>query len=375
MKTRLLFFLFPVLMFSIAARAQGTATPKPVPPPTITRPGSIQDTGLWGYWTQLTDQDRVGGALFGKVMVQGGPLLWEPILVSVNCKGAMVQTTQSDAKGQFVITSTRVQGALSLQQDAKRQMETHYEGCTVQASLAGFQSSSITITQRNLRDDPELGTIALTREKIAPGTAMSGTTESAPADAVKSFEKARIGMLEQKENRAQRELKKTVQIYPQFAEAWYQLGRLQGASGSQDARESFTKAVAADPKFVPPYEHLAALAAQDGKWQEVVNNTGHALQLDPAGTPRTWYFDALGDLQLGKIDAAQASALQSLALDPSHTIPNTEQLLAVVLVRKRDYKGALDHLRNCLTYLPSGPNADLVKRQIAQLEQGLGAAK
>jgi tetratricopeptide (TPR) repeat protein len=287
----------------------------------------------------------------------------------------MVQTTQSDAKGNFVITSTRVQGALSLQEDAKRQMETHYEGCTVQAALAGFQSSSVTITQRNLRDDPELGTITLTREKSQPGTAMSGTTESAPAEAVKAFEKARNGMLEQNADRAQRELKKAVQIYPQFAEAWYQLGRIQWESGSPEARESFSKAVAADPKFAPPYDHLAALAAQDGKWQELVDHTGHSLQLDPAGTPRIWYFDALGNLQLGKMDAAQASALQSLALDPSHTIPNTEQLLAVVLVRKRDYQGALDHLRHCLTYLPGGPEADLVKRQIARLEQGLGAAK
>jgi len=28
----------------------------------------------------------------------------------------------------------------------------------------------------------------------------------------------------------------------------------------------------------------------------------------------------------------------------------------------------LQHLRNSLTYMPPGPNADLVKKQIAQLE-------
>jgi tetratricopeptide (TPR) repeat protein len=330
---------------------------------------------LWGYWTQLTPQQRAGGALLGKVLVQGNPLLWEPILISVNCHGNVVQTTQSDAKGEYLITSTHVQGALSLQDDAKRQMETHYEGCTVQGSLAGFQSDAVTITQRNLRDDPELGPINLTRDSGGAGTAMSGTTESAPPEAMKSFLRARSAMLEQNSDLAQRELKRAVQLDAGFAEAWYQLGRIQMDSNSNEARGSFLKAAAADPKFLLPYEHLAELAARDGQWRDVLEATGHALALHPAGTARTWYFDALGNWQLARMDDAKHSALMSLALDPSHTIPNTEQLLALVLVQKKDYQAALGHLRNCLTYLPNGAVADLVKRQVRSLEQGLAAAK
>jgi hypothetical protein len=55
-------------------------------------------------------------------------------------------------------------------------------------------------------------------------------------------------------------------------------------------------------------------------------------------------------------------------MDPLHEQQNTEQLLAVVLVKKMDYAGALAHLKNCLTYFPPGPNLDLVKEQIAQIE-------
>jgi hypothetical protein len=55
-------------------------------------------------------------------------------------------------------------------------------------------------------------------------------------------------------------------------------------------------------------------------------------------------------------------------MDPNHTEPNIEQLLAVILANRQDYAGALQHLRNSLTYMPPGPNADLVKKQIAQLE-------
>lgn len=350
--------------------------PTPTPPSNITRPDSIQDTGVYGYWTHMTTQERAGGALLGKVKVEGEPLLWEPILITVNCNGTPVQTTQTDPKGEFAIVPTKVPGALSLQGDAKRQMETHYEGCTVQSAFPGFHSTSVTITQRILRDDPDLGTIQLSREGgRAAGAAVSGTTESAPAPAINSFEKARAEMLDQKPDRAERDLKKSVELYPNFAEAWYQLGRLQLTSAPKTARDSFSRAIAADPKFVLPYEQLAALSAQKGDWQEVLATTGHALELDPLGTGRTWNYNALANFQMGKMDVAEAAASKSLAMDPSHTIPTTEQLLAVILARKQDYSGALTHLRNCLTYTPSGPNADLLKQQIAQLEPRVGGAK
>jgi hypothetical protein len=60
----------------------------------------------------------------------------------------------------------------------------------------------------------------------------------------------------------------------------------------------------------------------------------------------------------------------SLSLDPGHVAaPKTEQLLAVILAGRGEYKGALDHLRNCLTYAVPGPEADLIKKQVAQLEK------
>jgi tetratricopeptide (TPR) repeat protein len=111
--------------------------------------------------------------------------------------------------------------------------------------------------------------------------------------------------------------------------------------------------LAADPKFVLPYEQLAALAVKAGQWQEAVDNTAQALQLDPSGTPQLWYYDALAKFQLGKIDEARESASRSLAIDSRHSVLNTEQLLAVILARKADYVGAVLHLNNCLSYMPA----------------------
>jgi len=362
-------------MFSVGQATQ-SRTSTPQPPSRITRPDSIQDSGLYGYWNNMSGQGRAGGALLGKVNVEGEPLLWNPILISVLCNGTTTYNTQTDPKGNFAIAIGTPPGAVGLEGDVKRHMETHFEGCTVQASFAGFHSSAATITQRNLRDDPDLGTITLSRAGgREAGTAVSRTIESAPASAVKAFEKARTELMDQKPDKAERDLQKAVQAYPSFAEAWYQLGRLQQAENSGDARVSFTKAMAADPQFVLPYEQLAALAAQEQKWQEVVDNTNHALALDAAGNSQDWYFNALGNFQLGKIDVAEGSALKALTLDPAHTIPQTEQLLAVILAKKGDYAGALTHLRACLAYLPEGSSTDLLKQQIAFMESKVTAAK
>jgi len=209
------------------------------------------------------------------------------------------------------------------------------------------------------------------------GTELSSTSQAAPSNAIKAFEKAREDWLNQNSDGAEKNLKKAIQLYPGFAQAWLQLGEIQEVSDPKDARDSFSKASAADPKFVLPYEQLARLAAQADKWQETLENTSRALQLDPAGTPQIWYYDAMAKFQLGKTDEALASAKRALENDPRHIVlaANAEDLLAIILARKADYTGALQHLKNCLTYIPAGPQADLVKQQIAQLERKATPAK
>jgi len=323
----------------------------------------------------MSASGRAGGVLLGKLALEGEPLPWQPMLVSVDCKGSVVNSTQTDLQGRFVITFTPTHSTPEKPSDAQRQMETQYEGCVVRGAVAGFRSTALTITVRNLRDDPNLGTITLSPEDRGGGTELSSTTKAAPSNAMKAFEKARADWLDQNADAAEKNLKKAVQLYSGFAQAWLQLGKLQEKADAQAARDSFSKALAADPKFVLPYEQLAGLAVVGEKWQEALDNTNHGLELDPAGTPQLLYYDALAKFQLGKTEESKVSATKAIAIDPRHSVPNTEQLLAVILARQADYAGAVQHLKNCLTYLPAGPQADLVKQQIAQLEPKVSASK
>jgi len=342
-------------------------------------PELVSGVGKDANFDQVMSHQHGSMYFTGKVAVEGGAPPWDPIPVIVDCNGVTRYATQTDPKGNFSIdnggritTSSEIAPQVG---NTKQPIAAQLVGCQIKASLAGFQSSSLTITNGNLNDNPDMGTITLRLDEHASGYGVSATTAAAPKDALKKFDKARSEAMSKNPDGAERDLEKAVQIDPKFAEAWYQLGKLQQKMKPQEALASYQKAVAADPQFVPPYEPIAELAATQKKWQEVADAADHYLKLDPAGTPQIWYYSAVGNFNIGNRDVAEASARKSLAMDPQHLAPNTEQLLAVILASKGAYAEALDHLRNCLTYTPAGPNADLMKQQIAQLEKAVGPGK
>jgi hypothetical protein len=375
MKTKLIVLVLGLAAFSLSTFAQGTkpstpSTPNPPPSSTAGDPSKYLNRD----WTKMMREGRSGDYLIGNVAVAGGALPWDPIPVTVTCDGKARYTTNTDPKGFFMISHPDAPGSTTIHANPQP-VADQYVGCNVDASLPGFSANTLPIGTRHVLDSANLGTITLRREEGSADAALSSTSASAPKDATKSFDKARSEWIDNKPDRAQHDLQKAVEIYPQYAEAWYQLGKFQEASKSPEAWNSFSKAAAADPKFSLPYEHLAVLAADAGKWQELLDATNHELQLNPRGTLDIWYYHALGNFQLKNLDVAEASATKSLAMDPLHVQPVTEQLLAVILAQKQDLPGALQHLRNCLTYFAPGPNLDLIKQQIAQLEPAVPAAK
>jgi tetratricopeptide (TPR) repeat protein len=336
MKMKLLLFLFGFFAVEFACLAQGSKPGQsaPSPGPTTTAPDATPY--LNRGWEDLYNRGRTGDRLQGNVTLAEGARLWDPIPVVVTCDGKAKFSTTTDSHGDFVIarvqpvTSTTIIGT-------EKSLVDQLIGCSVSAVLPGFDSSRLTIANRDVVAHPNIGTITLKRESGAAGNFVSATTATAPKSAMKAFEKARSEWLDNKPDRAQRDLQKAVGIYPQFAEAWYQLGRVQIKLKSPAAWESFSKAVAADPQFALPYEQMAPISAQAEKWAEVVDETNRALELNPRGSLDLWHYNALASYHLKSLDIAETSASKSLAMDPFHVQPDTEQLLAVILVAKKRF--------------------------------------
>jgi cytochrome c-type biogenesis protein CcmH/NrfG len=367
--------LFTLGLLIVSGLASAGAQARPAPSggggaPANPNAEMTSGTGKYANWDQMAGHQTGSLYFMGKVAVDGGQLPWDPIPVVVSCNGTIRLNTRTDPRGGFKIESApRESEVVRSKTDPAVVTPSQLMGCEVRAVLDGFRSSSILIANASILDNPDIGTITLRIDERATSSSQSSTTATVSKDALKAYAKAREDMIDNHPDGAQHNLEKAVKADPKFAEAWYQLGKLQEKEKPEDAWKSFSTAAAADPQFLPPYEHIAAIAAQQKKWQDVVDATDHALKLDPDGTPQILYFSAVGNYNLGKKDVAETHATASLKMDPSHVAPNTEQLLAVILASKGDYSGALDHLRNCLTYTPPGPNADLMKQQIAQLEK------
>lgn len=336
-------------------------------------PEATSNIGKYANYGNLAEHQRGGLHFTGTVKVEGGALPWDPIPVVVTCKGVAKYRTEADAKGRFTIQGSQAGSELVPTKSSVNQVTaSQLIGCDVQASMPGFKSSTVHIANQDIMDNPDIGTVTLTPDSAATGSSTSATTASASKDAMKQFDKARSEWQNNNANGAKHALEKAVKLDPQFAEAWYQLGKLQEAKGDKPhALESYQKAVAADPKLVSPYERIAELNSLEKKWPEVTSATDAALKLNPTGTPQLWYYNALGLYNTGKADEAEASARKSMAMDPQHLAPNTEQLLAVILAGKGQLQEALQHLQNSLTYLKPGPMRDLVTQQIAQVEKAM----
>src|SRR5258707_5290207 len=141
----------------------------------------------------------------GKVMLQGGGALPEPVPIERVCNGTVRREGYADTKGQF-----EFQLGLNLTfQDASEndsriaptsqsrsgynngQRPLDLNACELRAVLAAYQSSVVILRTAGGDTSPnEVGTIFLKRIGNAPGTTISVTSMAAPKDAMRAYEKA-----------------------------------------------------------------------------------------------------------------------------------------------------------------------------------------
>ena len=318
----------------------------------------------------------------GKVVVDDGTDLGAPAAVQSICRGAKRTETYTDSHGAFSFQfSARSAGqsgdvASDSSNDApdvlvRTPQPRDYYDCELQALLPGFSSERIQLGNRlSLSQSVDVGRVLLHRMAQVEGFTISATSAQAPGRAQEAYRQGLEKSGKGDWNGAREAFKKAVEIYPNYAVAWYELGRLQLLAGdSAPARASFGKAVAADARYLSPYLELSRLAMQDHQWDEVLSLTNKALALNPVSFPALWFFNASANFLVGNMLAAEKSARQAVLLDSEHKIPRAEYVLAMVLTQRKQYDEAATHMRKFLSLEPNGVNAQMVARQLAELER------
>ena len=320
----------------------------------------------------------------GKVMLDGGATLPEPVAIERLCNGSVRREGYTDFKGHFQIQLGANFGFQDASENDPRSSTGQLQrpsgqsgnrglvnltGCEFRAVLAGFQSSTVMLRSVGDSFQAELGTIILKRMGDAKGSTVILTSMAAPKDAKQAFEKARKALSEDKVDEAVKELDKAIQKDPQFAAAWSLLGDIHQQHDQFDkAGEEYKKALAADPQFVNPLYGLALIAAQEKKWQDVADYSGQVINLNAYAFPSAYFYNAAANYNVGKFDVAEESARKYKAGgDKKH--PEVSLLLGSVMARKEDYSGAAQQLRDYLALVPTAPNANELQAQITRYEQ------
>jgi len=395
---RVLVLALASLLLPIPAAAQKSSSPQP--PSTGGNPGRSTSPPQTTTPTPPTNNgNQVNNTaprpiinLTGRVMMDDGSELPQSTGIERVCTGNPHLEGHTDANGYFSIslgtTNADAIGDASTSQFSKFGPGVADGGaggignvvgfdgrdlsnCELRARAPGYVSQSIQLGLRQALDNPDVGTILLHRiaGNGSEGSTISATSLAAPRNAKRALQKGYDLEKKHKMEEARASFQQAVDAYPQYAEAWCELGRLQAAQAQpEQARRSFDEAIHADSKFVLPYVQLALLEFQARRWNELAEMSSRAIRLDNFNFPEAFFYNAVGNYNLKHLDLAEQSARRAQTLDSQHRIPQASRLLGLILAARHDYAAAAAQLRDYLKYAPQAKDAAAVRSQAEEYE-------
>ena len=333
----------------------------------------------------------------GRVMLEDGTPPTEPVAIERVCINVVRTEGYTDSQGYFGVQLGDERGVFQdASEDTGRSMRSitggssgqgstggglgsgnalsdrRFQNCDIRAKLAGFRSQTVSLAGHRALDTPDIGVILLHRDNGGSdeGTTVSMISLLAPKDAKRAFDKGTA--LEKKNNptEAEKEFRRAVTLYPKFAAAWTEIGRIQAQRNEiLDARQSFDQAIKCDPKFLAPFLQIALLDMQARKWQALADTTDRAIRLDPFEFPQIYLFNSVANYNLKNWDASERSIQAAAKLDTLQQFADISHLQGLLLIQRQNYPAAVERLRTYLKLAPGAEDAQQVQVQLTKLEQ------
>lgn len=314
----------------------------------------------------------------GKVAAEGDSAPQASATVLLECDQQVRARAYTDASGSFTL-SVGVAGAMASDPASSPLGQTNalsqqdWYSCDIRADVPGFFSERRRFTETPLDGNVDVGTItvqAATSRVDDPRFTVSVTSLAAPAKAKKAFDKGQEAERKGKWQAAYEYFKNAVSMYPRFAIAWLELGRLEARQNSLlAAQQSFQHAVNEDSRLVDGYVELARVAARQENWKGLASTTDTLVQRWPDAAAQYWFWNSVAYYNLGELGHAETSVTRGLRLDPGHQIPQMEYLYGIILGSRKDYTGAADHISAFLQLVPNSPEAPAARQALTAYQE------
>ena len=391
---------FVVLGIAIAFLVPVTMAQKPpAPPPPPNTPPSRSATPASSNSDPSQSREDLVMFLRGRVATHDGTPVPNDLLVERVCNNRVRQEVYASLHGDFSmqlgsrtnsfpeasaepVSPYGVAGKNSDMGIPRRELTN----CELRVSASGFRSRVISLVGLDsFGGSVDVGAVVVQRAGKVEGATLSATLYKAPKDARKAYDKGLRAEKNGKLADAHKYFETAVELYPSSANTWFQFGTVLQKENQQDAaRKAYTQATTIDTRFLPPYLSLASMAYQAGQWTEVLDLTGHILDLDPlnrvaaanyildldpSNYADAYFYNAMANYQLNKIEEAEKSALKAEHLDLVTHFPQVHLLLAEIFARNDNYAVAIAQIQTYLALAPHAKDAVRVREQLAELEK------
>jgi hypothetical protein len=192
----------------------------------------------------------------------------------------------------------------------------------------------------------------------------------APSKAQKEHRDGCAALRNSKIIEAEGHLRKAVKQWPKYLDAWVALGQvLEVQQKADEAQDACSQPLATDSNYLPAYLCLADIAAHSESWNNVLQFSTRALEIDPTNDAVAYHYNAAANLHLHRLPEAEKSALRAMEIDKSNADPRVHILLAQIYEAKGDRESAGAQLREYLKYARDPNDVAMVKRYLSKLEK------
>jgi len=245
-----------------------------------------------------------------------------------------------------------------------------FYNCQLRARLGGYRSQTVNLLDHDTQANPDVGVILLHRLVKGEETTVAATTLKASKPARKALQKGMELAKEKKFDEAMDSLREAVKLDPGFAFAWCELGKLQVAHNhAEEGRQSFEAAARSEPRWPDPLLELSLLDLRAGAWSELADVTDRVVRLNSFDYPEAFYYNAVANYNLRRLEAAEKSVRSAQRLDTRHAYPQIGRLLGDILALNRQYAEAAGQFRQYLALEPEAADAPAVRLKLEDAEK------
>jgi tetratricopeptide (TPR) repeat protein len=134
------------------------------------------------------------------------------------------------------------------------------------------------------------------------------------------------------------------------------------------AYDSCSQPLSTDPHYLPAYLCMADISAHSENWNQVLQLSNRALEIDPTNVAVAYDYNAAANLHPPRLAEAEKNGLKAAEIDKSNNDPRVHFLLAQVYAAKGDRENEAAQLREYLKYASDPSDVAMVKGYLAKLE-------